>query len=264
MGFSGALWEASKQTPLWRRIGFVLFNVGGFSVASVEPWLDFLTGIHKGYLYLLWFSVLLLLGSGAWIIAKRAWETVDKERAALATKLRPQLELLFDKTCPACCYDYETPRPSFSSRGPMIALRIGIRNTGGEVIDNVNVYLERLEPREAEFVLPAALRPTDQSRPWTNASVSPAKPMRLNPSGDSHHHVNFLFIYPGYTPESRLSIDFATAPFLDDLAANRRYSGVLRAEGDRGQPVFADFTLDEDLRMVFTPQYRASSVRNDA
>lgn len=236
--YAHALWEASKQTPLWRRIGFTVFNLGGFSVASLGPWFDFLTGVQRGYLYLLWFSVLLLLGSGSWIVGKRAWEKVERERACLVAQREPHLAVVFDPTCQGC--RTINIRHHDGSTRPTVRLCIGVANTADVPAENVSVYVTALSDRRVP--VPVALR-RSQDTGWQGRVPQPqVAPVTLNPSGVGHQEHFVLVAWR----HGDMFADFFPANEASAVSIEARDLTGEIVVSNKAAPVSKRFFLDAD------------------
>lgn len=189
------------------------------------------------------------------------WKREREEVIKLRERLAPRLEFVFDKGCPACYSDY-TQAQAVAAAWPsdsafVFVRRFGIRNISASTIEQVGVFLERLEPATSAVQLPAELRPMNQSRQFRNTGAQPSAPLTLNPSGSSHEHVNFLF--SADSPD-RLAIDFAREAFFKEIADNFRCEGTIRAEGKDVPPIYADFVYHGDTGdFVLTPRPRESA-----
>lgn len=175
MTYKRAVWEALRTLPLWKVLGFLMFDVLGVSISTVGPALAFFQGLNVRYLYLLWLCVLILTASGIFWIGQAAWTCVEDERQRLAARLVPQLDIIFDPDCQSCVWD--------TSEGRLRWLRVGVRNLGAETIDEVRVDLVSLEGVQS---LPSMLR-------WMDDRSPSGLPLTLNPTPpDQHYHVDVL------------------------------------------------------------------------
>src|SRR2546425_3210050 len=94
------IWLFLRHLPIWKRVGFWAFNVGGISYASVAPFLEAYRGAGVWWLYLLWVSVLSFAVCTALDAGRHVWEKVAADRDRVAARLVPKLAFRFD---PACC-----------------------------------------------------------------------------------------------------------------------------------------------------------------
>ena len=124
-----------------------MFNVGGVSIGSIWSIAEFFAVAPIWGLYLLWFSTLLLFGSGSYIVAKRAWEKavqerkkVEQERSDLEERLRPKLRFYFT---PYCCL-----------RRRASSIFIGVHNPSALTIGNILVRIDVPRVGTRGYVLP--------------------------------------------------------------------------------------------------------------
>src|SRR5260370_26071129 len=128
--------------PLWKRIGFIVFNVGGLSLGSVAPFFEFYGAVHVGWLWLLWISVLAFSISTSLLVGQRAWERVVAERASLEDRLRPILRFYFSSEC---CLLLPERRIFF-----------GVHNPSAQTINDAEVRITVTSARTRSRLLPCA------------------------------------------------------------------------------------------------------------
>lgn len=244
-----AFWLTLRGVPWWKLLGFVVFNVGGASYASIAPTIDSVRTLPAWSLYLLSCGLLLLTGSGIYWVGQRTWEHVETERMSLAARLRPSLTFVFDVECSGCSPDKNLTR----RRGFLLVRNIGVRNSGAATVEAVRVYLDRISPTPHHVFVPTELRPISHERMSHTATSFRVEPMTVHPSGASHDHVHFVVAGAGGVgcPDG-LALDIAHTPLFPRLDESIKYEGTLRVVGKDVQPAYAEFLI-ENWELTVTP-----------